>query len=115
LNVLAGDMSFVGPRPQVQWAIDLYTPDERAILSVRPGITDYASLYFSDEGEILKGSADPDRTYLEKIHPLKTQLALKYVKIQSFGGDIGIILRTITALLKNKRDMVYDEKVSHGY
>ena len=69
LNVLVGHMSFVGPRPQVQWAVDLYTEEERALLSVRPGITDYASLVFRDEGAILRGSTDPDKDYLEKIAP----------------------------------------------
>src|SRR6185437_14093478 len=67
VNVLRGDMSFVGPRPQVGWAVELYTPEERELLSVRPGITDFASLKFRNEGEILRGSADPDRDYLEKI------------------------------------------------
>ena len=75
-NVLAGTMSFVGPRPQVQWAVDRYTAAEKALLSVRPGITDFASLRFRNEGEILRGSTDPDRDYLEKIAPLKIRLGL---------------------------------------
>jgi lipopolysaccharide/colanic/teichoic acid biosynthesis glycosyltransferase len=100
LNVLRGEMSFVGPRPQVQWAVDLYTEEERRILSVRPGITDYASIYFSNEGEILSGSADPDRDYMEKIHPRKTQLALKYVDDCSLLNDIRIIAETLRTVLK---------------
>ena len=101
-NVLLGEMSFVGPRPQVQWAVDLYTPEERAILSVRPGITDYASLKFSNEAEILKGSVDPDKDYMEKIHPKKTRLALQYVGTQSFREDIRIILKTISTVMKSE-------------
>jgi lipopolysaccharide/colanic/teichoic acid biosynthesis glycosyltransferase len=100
--VLLGDMSFVGPRPQVQWAVDLYDDKEKVILSVRPGITDYASLLFSNEGEILKGSTDPDKDYMEKIHPLKTKLAMKYVNKHSLFVDTKIIMKTLTALFKNK-------------
>lgn len=100
INVLLGDMSFVGPRPQVQWAVDLYTKEERRILDVRPGITDYASIIFCNEGEILNGSTDPDREYLEKIHPRKTQLALQYVADCSLLTDLGIISKTAKAILK---------------
>jgi lipopolysaccharide/colanic/teichoic acid biosynthesis glycosyltransferase len=102
INVLLGDMSFVGPRPQVQWAVDLFDDKEKVILSVRPGITDYASLLFSNEGEILKGSTDPDKDYMEKIHPLKTKLAMKYVNKHSLFVDVKIIMKTLTALFKNK-------------
>src|ERR1017187_3392022 len=77
-NVLAGNMSFVGPRPQIQWAVDLYTREERLLLTIPPGITDYASLIFPNEGEILKGSKDPDGDYMEKIHPEKMRLGLRY-------------------------------------
>ena len=103
LNVLKGDMSFVGPRPQVQWAVDLYTPEEREILKVRPGITDEASLKFSNEAEILKGSKDPDKDYIEKIHPEKMRLSLDYVRNRSFSGDISIIARTAGAIFKPSR------------
>jgi lipopolysaccharide/colanic/teichoic acid biosynthesis glycosyltransferase len=99
INVLLGDMSLVGPRPQVQWAVDLYTHEERKILNVRPGITDYASIVFANEGEILSGSTDPDREYLEKIHPQKTQLALQYVTDRSVLTDLGIIAKTAKAIL----------------
>lgn len=99
-NVLVGDMSFVGPRPQVQWAVDLYTPEERLVLSVRPGITDYASLRFANEGEILKGSTDPDRDYMERIHPEKMRLSLEYVRTRSFAGDMSIIARTLGAVFR---------------
>lgn len=100
INVLKGDMSFVGPRPQVQWAVDLYTPEEREILKVRPGITDEASLKFSNEAEILKGSKDPDKDYIEKIHPEKMRLSLEYVRNRSFSGDLSIIARTAGTIFK---------------
>lgn len=103
-NVLVGEMSFVGPRPQVKWAVDLYTPEERMVLSVRPGITDYASLQFANEGEILKGSTDPDRDYMEKIHPEKMRLSLEYVRSRSFSGDLAIIGRTLGAVFKPARN-----------
>jgi len=93
-NVLRGEMSFVGPRPQVQWAVDLYTPEERLLLSVRPGITDFASLRFRNEDEILKGSADPDKDYLEKIAPQKIKLGLHYVRNQSLLTDLKLIVAT---------------------
>ena len=95
INVLFGDMSFVGPRPQVQWAVELYTPEERALLSVRPGITDYASLLFRNEGELLRGSKDPDKDYLEKITPAKTRLGLIYVQTRSFWLDLKLLVATL--------------------
>ncbi len=100
INVLKGEMSFVGPRPQVQWAVDLYTKEEREILTIRPGITDYASLRFANEGEILKGSIDPDKDYMEKIHPEKMRLSLEYVGNHSFFGDLKIIFQTIAAVFR---------------
>lgn len=99
LNVLAGDMSFVGPRPQVQWAVDLYTGSERGLLRARPGITDYASLVFRDEGAILQGSTDPDKDYLEKIAPEKIRLGLTYMRDQSLWVDLKIITATVGAIL----------------
>ena len=100
INVFKGEMSFVGPRPQVKWAVDLYTPEERQALTVRPGITDYASLKFPNEGEILRGSPDPDRDYMEKIHPEKMRLSLEYVRTRSMGLDIKIIFQTLAAIVK---------------
>jgi lipopolysaccharide/colanic/teichoic acid biosynthesis glycosyltransferase len=100
INVFKGEMSIVGPRPQVKWAVDLYTPEERQVLTVHPGITDYASLRFPNEGEILKGSNDPDRDYMEKIHPEKMHLSLEYVRTRSMLVDIKIILQTVIALLR---------------
>ena len=100
-NVIAGDMSLVGPRPQVQWAVDLYSPEERRVLTVPPGITDYASLRFPNEGEILRASTDPDRDYMEKIHPEKMRLSLEYVRKRSFRTDLSILAGTMAALLKH--------------
>ena len=104
INVLKGDMSFVGPRPQVKWAVDRYTPEERLVLTVRPGITDYASLRFANEGEILKGSTDPDRDYMEKIHPEKMRLSLEYVRSRSFSTDLVILGRTLGTVFKPARN-----------
>lgn len=98
LNVVAGDMSLVGPRPQVPWAVALYDEVEKQILSVRPGITDFASIRFRNEGEILRGSADPDREYLKKIAPEKNRLSLEYVRRRSFGLDLRLIAATLWAL-----------------
>lgn len=98
-NVLAGKMSLVGPRPQVLWAVERYTQDERALLSVRPGITDYASLRFREEGEILRGSSDPDKDYFEKIHPEKMRLGLEYIRKRTFWLDCQILARTLGAVI----------------
>jgi lipopolysaccharide/colanic/teichoic acid biosynthesis glycosyltransferase len=100
INVLKGEMSIVGPRPQVQWAVDLYTPEQRQVLSVPPGITDYASVRFPNEGEILKGSTDPDRDYMEKIHPEKMRLSLEYVRNRSMLTDLRVIARTSLAIFR---------------
>ena len=100
INVFRGEMSLVGPRPQVKWAVDLYTPEERRILTAKPGITDYASLQFPNEGEILKGSIDPDRDYMEKIHPEKMRLSLEYIQMRSMRVDIGIIFQTLVAIIR---------------
>ncbi len=102
-NVMTGDMSLVGPRPQVKWAVDLYTPGERTILSVRPGITDEASLKFANEAEILRGSPDPDKDYMEKIHPEKMRLSLEYVATRSFRRDLSLIARTVGAVVRPSR------------
>ena len=101
-NVLKGDMSIVGPRPQVSWAVQLYTPEEKQVLSMLPGLTDWASLWNFHEGEILEGSNNPDKDYMEKIHPEKMRLQLKYVKNHSFWVDLKIIFKTfLSAGIKN--------------
>ena len=98
-NVLTGEMSLAGPRPQVAWAVELYTPEERALLNLRPGITDYASIKFRNEAEILKGSLDPDKDYLEKIAPEKMRLELEYLRNCSFLEDLKILFATFLAIM----------------
>jgi lipopolysaccharide/colanic/teichoic acid biosynthesis glycosyltransferase len=100
INVVKGEMSLVGPRPQVQWAVDLYTPEQREVLTVPPGITDYASVRFPNEGEILEGSTDPDRDYMEKIHPEKMRLSLEYVRTRSFVTDLKVLAATAAAIVR---------------
>jgi lipopolysaccharide/colanic/teichoic acid biosynthesis glycosyltransferase len=100
LNVLRGDMSFVGPRPQVPDEVAAYTPQERELLLVRPGITDWASLRFSNEGEILAGHADPDRAYAELIRPEKMRLGLEYVHRGTFRDDLAILVKTFLVPLR---------------
>jgi lipopolysaccharide/colanic/teichoic acid biosynthesis glycosyltransferase len=95
-NVLKGDMSLVGPRPQVKADADLYTSEEMRLLSVRPGITDPASIVFADEGEILKGSDDPDLLYNQIIRPWKSRLSLLYIDQSNFRVDLRLI--TLTAM-----------------
>ena len=104
INVFRGEMSLVGPRPQVPWAVQLYTAEEKQVLDVRPGVTDYASLRFRDEGEILKGSLDPDKDYMDKIHPEKMRLSLEYVKNQSILLDCKILVQTLAAIFVGTRD-----------
>jgi lipopolysaccharide/colanic/teichoic acid biosynthesis glycosyltransferase len=101
INVFKGEMSLVGPRPEVKKYIDMMTPEERnVILSVKPGMTDLASLWNFHEGEVLKGSKDPDKDYQEKIWPTKKKLQIEYIKKQSFWLDIKIILKTIFKIFK---------------
>ncbi len=95
-NVLRGSMSLVGPRPNVERETVLYTPDEKRLLSVRPGITDLASIVFADEGEILQGSDDPDLKYNQVIRPWKSRLGLLYIDARpSVVTDLNVILLTI--------------------
>ena len=96
INVMAGDMSLVGPRPEVKMYVDMMTSEEKnIILSVIPGMTDIASLWNFHESEVLKGSPDPEKTYMEKIRPQKIRLQTKYVKTRSFMLDLKIIFKTI--------------------
>lgn len=101
INVFIGNMSLVGPRPDVKSFTDMFTEEEMAILSVKPGITDYASIWNSDEGKILEGADDPDKAYIELIWPDKKRLQLKYVKERTFWIDIKIIFLTLKAVVKN--------------
>ncbi len=99
INVLKGEMSLVGPRPEAALYFDYYTPDEkRAVLSVRPGMTDYGSLRFHDEGRLLAGAADPIQTYLDLIREPKVRAQLEYIRDQSLLLDLKLILRTIGAV-----------------
>ena len=102
INVFKGEMSFVGPRPEVEHYVDIYTEEEKAILGVRPGITDWASIWNSDEGALLAGSPDPEKTYLEKIRPEKLRLQLEYVRKRSLWIDFQILAKTVTSLLKTR-------------
>ena len=100
-NVLGGSMSLVGPRPEVQEYIDVYPDDIRIkVLSVKPGITDYASIEFKDENSMLEHSKDPNKTYIEEILPIKQQFYLKYVEEQSLILDIKLIFKTIIAITR---------------
>ena len=100
LNVLRGEMSMVGPRPEVPRYVALYPADQRAtVLSVRPGITDLASLALRDESTLLARSADPERTYVEEILPTKLRYACDYVRQRSLWLDLRIIARTAMILL----------------
>ncbi len=95
LNVLRGEMSIVGPRPEVPQYVVHFTEVERAILSVRPGITDWATLWVRDEGKLLEGSEDPERTYMERVWPEKHRLQLEYVRNHSLRVDVQIMLLTL--------------------
>jgi len=98
LNVLRGEMSLVGPRPQVAWAVALYSDAERELLAVRPGMTDYASILFRDEGALLKGADDADRAYLARIAPEKMRLGLEYLRHRTLWTDVKILLATLGAI-----------------
>lgn len=102
-NVLRGDMSLVGPRPQVLSDAACYTDAEKRMLCVRPGITDPASIVFSDEGEILKGHSDPDLLYNQIIRPWKSRLALAYIDHRSFWVDLWLILLTVLVVISKTR------------
>jgi lipopolysaccharide/colanic/teichoic acid biosynthesis glycosyltransferase len=98
INVLVGDMSFVGPRPEVPLYTDMFTAEEKRILTVRPGITDWATLWNPDEGALLAGEPDPEKAYLEKIRPTKIKLQLKYVDDASLATDLKIIFATLSVV-----------------
>jgi lipopolysaccharide/colanic/teichoic acid biosynthesis glycosyltransferase len=100
INVLKGEMSLVGPRPEVVDEVACYTQQEQKVLQLRPGITDWASLKFHHEGEILCGSSDPHRAYHQKIRPEKLRLQLQYVQCHSLLTDIWIICRTFRAIFE---------------
>jgi lipopolysaccharide/colanic/teichoic acid biosynthesis glycosyltransferase len=99
INVLKGDMSIVGPRPEVKEFVDLYTDEQRKILNVKPGITDYASLEYFKENELLGLSNDPRKTYVEEIMPAKIELNMKYIQHPGLLNDIKIMWRTFLKIV----------------
>ena len=101
-NVLTGDMSLVGPRPQVEPDAALYTAEEHRLLDVRPGVTDLASIVFADEGQILAGSADPDLCYNQRIRPWKSRLALLHLERRSFAMDLKVLSLTLLAAISRQ-------------
>jgi len=101
IDVLRGKMSLVGPRPEVPKYVEHYPPDvKQVVLSVRPGITDNASIEYRDENEILSKSDDPEREYIEQVMPVKLEYYRRYVEERSMAGDLGIILRTFSAIFR---------------
>ncbi len=102
-NVLIGDMSLVGPRPNVERDVAIYTEEELHLLDVRPGITDFSSIVFSDEGDILEGSEDPDLDYNQLIRPWKSRLGILYIIHQSMLLDIKLILLTVTSIISRQK------------
>lgn len=98
-NVLLGDMSLVGPRPNTKSETDLYTDKEKELLCVKPGITDFSSIIFSDEGDILKGEQNPDLAYNQLIRPWKSRLGLVYIHKNSIWLDIQMIIYTVIAVI----------------
>lgn len=99
INIIIGDMSVVGPRPEVPKYVALYTAEQRKVLSVRPGLTDYASIQYINESEVLGESEDPEKTYIAEVMPAKLKLNLKYVEEQSFATDLKLIFKTIGRIL----------------
>ena len=99
-NVLKGDMSLVGPRPEVRKYVDMYTEEQRKVLSVKPGITDYASIEYVNENEVLGSSADPDKTYIEEVMPNKILLNMRYRRNQSITQYFKIIFLTFKSIFK---------------
>ncbi len=97
-NVIKGDMSVVGPRPEVRKYVDLYNKEQQKVVSIQPGITDYASIEFVNENELLKNADDPEQLYIHEIMPKKLDLNLKYIENRHFFKDLKIILLTIKAI-----------------
>ncbi len=100
INVLNGSMSLVGPRPELKKFTDLYSIEQQQVLSVRPGITDFASIAFRNENEMLEGKEDPIYFYIQEIMPQKLTINLKYIREQSFFLDLKIILQTIFSIFR---------------
>jgi len=102
LNVLKGDMSIVGPRPEVRKYVDLYSAEQLRVLSVRPGITDYASIEYRNENDLLAEAESPEKMYIQEIMPKKIELNFKYINNRSIGSYFKIIFQTIITSIKGK-------------
>lgn len=100
INVLVGDMSLVGPRPEVRKYVELYTDEQQKVLSVKPGITDYASIEYMDENEILGKSNDPEKTYIEEIMPEKIKYNMKYIQNKNVSEYFKIIFLTLFKIVR---------------
>ena len=100
INVLVGDMSLVGPRPEVRKYVELYTDEQQKVLSVKPGITDYASIEYMDENEILGKSSDPEKTYIEDIMPEKIKYNMKYINNKNLFEYFKIIFLTVLKIVR---------------
>ena len=100
INILKGDMSLVGPRPEVRKYVDLYNAEQMKVLSVRPGLTDYSSLFYINESELLNKSDNPEQTYIEEIMPAKLELCKKYIDEKSLQTDIKILFHTLKKILR---------------
>jgi lipopolysaccharide/colanic/teichoic acid biosynthesis glycosyltransferase len=99
-NILVGEMSVVGPRPEVPKYVAMYSLEQRRVLNVKPGLTDYASIKYVKENEILEKSSNPEQTYIQEIMPEKLALNLEYIRDQNFVVDLKIIFNTVLAILK---------------
>ena len=99
INILKGEMSFVGPRPEVRKYVDMYNEKQMHVLDVKPGLTDYASIEYMDENDLLAMSDEPEKTYIEEIMPAKLQYNMKYIEEQGLLTDLKIILRTISKII----------------
>lgn len=102
INVFVGDMSLVGPRPEVRHYVDYWTPEQMHVLDVRPGITDPASIKFRNENELMEKAEDPEKYYIEVIMQEKVKLYLEYVEKHSFLYDIGLIFKTFWVIVKER-------------
>ena len=102
INVFVGDMSLVGPRPEVRHYVDYWTPEQMHVLDVRPGITDPASIKFRNENELMEQAENPEKYYIEVIMQEKIKLYLEYVNHHSFLGDIGLIFKTFWTIIKER-------------
>ena len=114
INVCKGEMSLVGPRPEVPHYVDMFTEQEKLILTVRPGIADWASVWNSDEGEILAGSPDPEKTYMEVLRPEKIRLQLEYVRKRSLWADFKIIGQTLATMMFRRKPKALTASAEKG-